>query len=216
MAQLGPGGWAVRAAPTGDTLVAVIDGTNLAVRSSRASPGDNRSAPERFSAWLGYLRAVTGAAVTLVAFDNKGSAAGAARAALAPGYNRARYRRQRRGGSAAAGSAAAGAADTTPAQGGTPPAPVATHLPGWAHLDGITRTAGCHPVHAVVGYEADDVMAAAAAWVGGGLMALMVCGACGVQGGASAAASTACSAARAAAPGGRAPTTPPHSHHPLL
>ncbi|KAI8469314.1 MAG: hypothetical protein J3K34DRAFT_522297 [Monoraphidium minutum] len=149
----GPGGWAVRAASPGDPLVAVIDGTNVAMRcrgprsgAATAAAGAGGGEAARFRAWLRFLRAATGAAAALVAFDNKGSTGGNARAALDPRYNQRRYARG--GGGAAA--AAQGAV-----------------LPGWSHLDGAARAEGCVPVHAAVGYEADDVMATMAEWLRG-------------------------------------------------
>jgi hypothetical protein len=98
--QAGPGGWrlapgpgapsgAASASPAAPLLL--VDGTNLAVRCQRGPPGDARGPAGRFAAWLAFLRAATSALGAAVAFDNKGSVDGNARAALHPGYNRARY-----------------------------------------------------------------------------------------------------------------------------
>lgn len=93
--QTTPGGWALRTIP-GDRLVAVIDGTNVAVPCYKAARAGERPEP-RFRAWLRFLRAATRAHLTLVAFDNKGSVGGNVRAQLHPSYNRARYRQKTTG-----------------------------------------------------------------------------------------------------------------------
>jgi hypothetical protein len=125
LAQAGPGGWRVAppaaagapkgAAPPPRPLL-LVDGTNLAVRCARAAvPGSGGGAGARVAAWLRFLLAATGAAGGAVAFDNKGSSAFNARAALHPGYNRARYRAGgaaggRGGWAASAGGGAGGGA----------------------------------------------------------------------------------------------------------
>jgi len=129
-------------------VVAVIDGTNLAMRCRSGPPDDSRSPEGRLRGWLLYLRAVTGAATTLVAFDNKGSVGGNARAELHPGYNRARYK-----------------APGAPAQRNQQQQQQQQQLSGWSHMDGAVVASGCVPVHAAVGYEADDVMGCVVQWV---------------------------------------------------
>jgi hypothetical protein len=108
IAPAAPGCWALRTASPSDRLIAIVDGTNVAMSCrprTRGISGDGVKAgvgaaahASRFRAWLRFLRAATNADVTLVAFDNKGSVGGNARATLHPGYNRARYGRGQQAG----------------------------------------------------------------------------------------------------------------------
>lgn len=147
--QAGGGGWALAAARGAPPVIALVDGTNVAMRARRGPPGDGRGQAGRFAEWLAFIAGATRAAALLVAFDNKGSSGANARAAAFPGYNAARYGRA----AAAAAAATATAAATVGGGGGGSRggSGQGVLLPGWAHLDGAVREAGAIPVHAAAG-----------------------------------------------------------------
>lgn len=133
----------------------LIDGTNIACISaggkhSRRSPFKEPVA-DRFNAWIAFLQAATAADAVLVAFDNKGTSDSNVRAQLSQQrYLRQRYKQQQ-GQTTAAGPAGRGSSS-------------GVTLNGWGHLAQSITQPGCVVAHAAYGYEADDVLAAAAQW----------------------------------------------------
>jgi hypothetical protein len=133
----------------------LIDGTNIACLSAgskhtRRSPFKEPVA-DRFNAWIRFLQAATAADAVLVAFDNKGTSDTNVRAQLSQQrYLRQRYKHQQSP-SAAQSTAGRGSSSVT--------------LNGWGHLAQSITHPGCVVAHAAYGYEADDVLAAAAQWV---------------------------------------------------
>jgi hypothetical protein len=131
----------------------LIDGTNFACISagskhSRRSPF-RETVADRFNAWIAFLQAATAANAVLVAFDNKGSSESNVRAQL----SQQRYLRQRYKQGAATALAGRGSSSSS------------VTLDGWGQLAQCIAQPGCISAHAAYGYEADDVLAAAAQWV---------------------------------------------------
>jgi 5'-3' exonuclease len=127
--------------------VLLVDGTNVGALSASSA---KQPVPERFAAWLHFLAAAAAGdspggtlSAVVVAFDTKGSTLTNVRAQQLPGYL------SRRHSSASSSSSSS----------------------GFAELAGVVEQQqwpGCGPFlacHAAFGFEADDVLAAAASWV---------------------------------------------------
>jgi hypothetical protein len=144
---------------TGDPVprLLLIDGTNIACLSAgskhtRRSPFREPVA-DRFNAWIRFLQAATAADAVLVAFDNKGTSDTNVRAQLSQQrYLRQRYKQQQ---NPSAAHSSAGRIRSSSS----------VSLNGWGHLAQSISHPGCVVAHAAYGYEADDVLAAAAQWV---------------------------------------------------
>jgi hypothetical protein len=140
----------------------LIDGTNIGCLSAgskhtRRSPF-RESVADRFNAWIRFLQAATAADAVLVAFDNKGTSNTNVRAQLSQQrYLRKRYKPQQNQ-SAAQSSAGRGSSSSSSSSS-------SSTLNGWGHLAQSITHSGCVVAHAAYGYEADDVLAAAAHWV---------------------------------------------------
>jgi hypothetical protein len=150
---------------TGEPLprLLLVDGTNVACLSAgskhtRRSPFREPVA-DRFNVWIRFLHAATAADAVLVAFDNKGTSSTNVRAQLSQQrYLRQRYKQQP-GQPAAHSPAGRGNSSSSSSSSSN------VTLDGWGHLAQSITQPGCVVAHAAYGYEADDVLAAAAQWV---------------------------------------------------